>query len=118
MVQEGANSLRQEAGGSLNRGVSTTQTTGVLRMQGQEVFKHAVSKLAESGHAAMAKAGITSNDVDWIVPHQANLRIIKSTAKKMSVPMEKVVLTVQDHGNTSAASIPLALPVADWEWHN
>ena len=93
-------------------GVSTTQTTGVLRMQGQEVFKHAVGKLAESGENAMSKAGITSEDVDWIVPHQANLRIIKSTAKKMSVPMEKVVLTVQDHGNTSAASIPLALSVA------
>jgi 3-oxoacyl-[acyl-carrier-protein] synthase-3 len=93
-------------------GVSTTQTTGVLRMQGQEVFKHAVGKLAESGENAMSKAGITSEDVDWIVPHQANLRIIKSTAKKMAVPMEKVVLTVQDHGNTSAASIPLALSVA------
>jgi 3-oxoacyl-[acyl-carrier-protein] synthase-3 len=93
-------------------GVSTTQTTGVLRMQGQEVFKHAVGKLAESGENAMSKAGVTSEDVDWIVPHQANLRIIKSTAKKMSVPMEKVVLTVQDHGNTSAASIPLALSVA------
>jgi len=81
-------------------------------MQGQEVFKHAVGKLAESGENAMSKAGVTSEDVDWIVPHQANLRIIKSTAKKMSVPMEKVVLTVQDHGNTSAASIPLALSVA------
>lgn len=93
-------------------GVSTTQTTGLLRMQGQEVFKHAVSKLAAAGEVAMAKAGITSDDVDWVVPHQANLRIIKSTAKKMGVPMEKVILTVQDHGNTSAASIPLALSVA------
>ena len=93
-------------------GVSTTQTTGLLRMQGQEVFKHAVSKLAAAGEVAMAKAGITSDDVDWVVPHQANLRIIKGTAKKMGVPMEKVILTVQDHGNTSAASIPLALSVA------
>lgn len=93
-------------------GVSTTQTTGLLRMQGQEVFKHAVSKLAAAGEVAMAKAGITTDDVDWVVPHQANLRIIKGTAKKMGVPMEKVILTVQDHGNTSAASIPLALSVA------
>jgi 3-oxoacyl-[acyl-carrier-protein] synthase-3 len=93
-------------------GVSTTQTTGVLRMQGQEVFKHAVGKLAAAGETVMERAGVTSADVDWVVPHQANLRIIKSTAKKMGVPMEKVVLTVQDHGNTSAASIPLALSVA------
>jgi 3-oxoacyl-[acyl-carrier-protein] synthase-3 len=93
-------------------GVSSTQTTGVLRMQGQEVFKHAVSKLAAAGEIAMERAGVTSDDVDWVVPHQANLRIIKSTAKKMGVPMEKVVLTVHDHGNTSAASIPLALSVA------
>lgn len=93
-------------------GVSTTQTTGVLRMQGQEVFKHAVGKLAQAGETAMERAGVTSADVDWVVPHQANLRIIKSTAKKMGVSMDKVVLTVQDHGNTSAASIPLALSVA------
>ncbi len=93
-------------------GVSSTQTTGVLRMQGQEVFKHAVSKLAAAGETAMERAGVTSDDVDWVVPHQANLRIIKSTAKKMGVPMEKVVLTVHNHGNTSAASIPLALSVA------
>lgn len=93
-------------------GVSTTQTTGLLRMQGQEVFKHAISKLAAAGEAAMVKAGVISNEVDWVVPHQANLRIIKGTAKKMGVPIEKVILTVQDHGNTSAASIPLALSVA------
>ena len=93
-------------------GVSSTQTTGVLRMQGQEVFKHAVSKLAAAGETVMERAGVTSDDVDWVVPHQANLRIIKSTAKKMGVPMEKVILTVHDHGNTSAASIPLALSVA------
>ena len=93
-------------------GVSSTQTTGVLRMQGQEVFKHAVSKLAAAGETAMERAGVTSDDVDWVVPHQANLRIIKSTAKKMGVSMDKVVLTVHDHGNTSAASIPLALSVA------
>jgi 3-oxoacyl-[acyl-carrier-protein] synthase-3 len=92
-------------------GVST-QTTGHLRMLGKEVFRHAVEKLAETAHAALYKAGLTSADVDWIVPHQANLRIIKSTAQRMQVPMERVVVTVQDHGNTSAASIPLALSVA------
>jgi 3-oxoacyl-[acyl-carrier-protein] synthase III len=80
-------------------------------MQGKEVFRHAVEKLAQTAHAALDKAGLTSADVDWIVPHQANLRIIKATAQRMQVPMERVVVTVQDHGNTSAASIPLALSV-------
>jgi len=94
-------------------GVSSTQTTGVLKMEGQEVFKHAVKKLASSGETALEKAGFSGDDVDWIVPHQANLRIIKSTANKMGVPMERVVVTVQDHGNTSAASIPLAMSVAN-----
>lgn len=93
-------------------GVSSTQSTGLLRMQGQEVFKHAVSKLASSGETALKLAGLSAEDIDWIVPHQANLRIIKRTAKKMNVSMDKVVVTVQDHGNTSAASIPLALSVA------
>ena len=93
-------------------GVSSTQTAGVLKMSGREVFKHAVEKLAASGETALEKAGLTSDEVNWIVPHQANLRIIASTAKKMGVPMERVVVTVQDHGNTSAASIPLALSVA------
>ncbi len=91
-------------------GVST-KTTGYLRMEGKEVFRHAVEKLAATAHTAMDKAGITSADVDWVVPHQANIRIIKGTAKKMNVPMENVIVTVQDHGNTSAASIPLALSV-------
>ncbi|MCX7299561.1 MAG: ketoacyl-ACP synthase III [Rhodobacterales bacterium] len=91
-------------------GVSTG-TTGVLRMHGKEVFRHAVEKLAETAHAALDKAGLTSDDVDWIVPHQANLRIITATAQRMKVPMERVVVTVQDHGNTSAASIPLALSI-------
>lgn len=93
-------------------GVSSTQSSGVLRMQGQEVFKHAVTKLAAAGEKALENAGVTADNVDWVVPHQANLRIIKRTAKKMGVPMERVVVTVQDHGNTSAASIPLALSVA------
>ena len=91
-------------------GVSTG-TTGYLRMQGKEVFRHAVEKLAETAHAALEKAGLTADDVDWIVPHQANIRIIEGTAKRMQVGMERVVVTVQDHGNTSAASIPLALSV-------
>ena len=89
-------------------GVSTGQT-GHLRMQGKEVFRHAVEKLAETAHTALDKIGLTGGDVDWIVPHQANIRIIEATAKRMQVPMDRVVVTVQDHGNTSAASIPLAL---------
>ena len=91
-------------------GVST-HSTGMLRMQGKEVFRHAVEKLAQTAHTALEKAGLTAEDVDWIVPHQANLRIITATAQRMQVPMERVVMTVQDHGNTSAASIPLALSV-------
>ncbi len=91
-------------------GVST-QTTGHLRMQGKEVFRHAVEKLAKTADTALEKIGKSGSDVDWIVPHQANLRIIKATAQKMGVPMDRVIVTVQDHGNTSAASIPLALSV-------
>ena len=91
-------------------GVST-HSTGVLRMQGKEVFRHAVEKLAQTATDALAKAGLANEDVDWIVPHQANLRIIKGTAQKMGVPIDNVIITVQDHGNTSAASIPLALSV-------
>lgn len=89
----------------------TTGKTGVLKMQGKEVFRHAVEKLAETAHAALAKTGLGADDVDWVVPHQANIRIIQATAKKLGVPMDRVVVTVQDHGNTSAASIPLALSV-------
>ena len=92
-------------------GVST-HTTGHLRMQGKEVFRHAVEKLAGTARTTLAKAGLEPADVDWIVPHQANLRILTATADRLNVPMEKVVVTVQDHGNTSAASIPLALSVA------
>ncbi len=91
-------------------GVSTGRI-GHLRMQGKEVFRHAVEKLAATAHAALDKAGLGAADVDWIVPHQANLRIISATAQRMQVPMDRVVVTVQDHGNTSAASIPLALSV-------
>ena len=92
-------------------GGTSTGTTGHLRMAGKEVFRHAVEKLAETAHASLEKAGLTSADVTWIVPHQANIRIIEGTAKKMQLPMDRVVVTVQDHGNTSAASIPLALSV-------
>ena len=92
-------------------GVSSTGTSGKLRMQGNALFRQAVEKLASTADAALHKAGLTHSDVDWIVPHQANIRIIQGTAKKLGVPMERVVLTVQDHGNPSAASIPLALSV-------
>ena len=92
-------------------GVST-QSTGYLRMQGNQVFRHAVEKLASTAETALARAGLSASDVDWIVPHQANIRIIQGTAKKMGLSMDRVVVTVQDHGNTSAASIPLALSVA------
>ena len=92
-------------------GVSTTGTSGHLRMQGNALFRQAVEKLTATADAALEKAGLSHDDVDWIVPHQANIRIIAGTAKKLGVPMERVVLTVADHGNTSAASIPLALSV-------
>lgn len=92
-------------------GVSSTGSAGHVRMQGNAVFRHAVEKLAETAHAALSKAKLGPDDVDWIVPHQANIRIIEGTARRMGVPMERVVVTVQDHGNTSAASIPLALSV-------
>ena len=91
-------------------GVST-QNTGKLRMEGKEVFRHAVEKLAQTADTALEKVGLGPDDVDWVVPHQANIRIIQSTAKKLGVEMDRVVVTVQDHGNTSAASIPLALSV-------
>jgi 3-oxoacyl-[acyl-carrier-protein] synthase-3 len=96
-------------------GPSSTGTAGVVKMSGQEVFKHAVIKLAETGAAALDRAGLSTADVDWLVPHQANLRIMTMTAHKLGLPMERVVVTVQEHGNTSAASIPLALSVAHGE---
>ncbi|MBA4489791.1 beta-ketoacyl-ACP synthase III [uncultured Paracoccus sp.] len=94
-------------------GVATTGTAGKLRMQGNVLFRQAVEKLADTAHRAIDKAGLTAEQVDWLVPHQANARIISATAQRMHLPMEKVILTVADHGNTSAASIPLALSVAD-----
>ncbi len=90
-------------------GVSSTGTAGHLRMAGREVFRHAIEKLAATAEAALDKAGLTAADVDWLVPHQANLRIITATAQRAGIPMERVIVTVAEHGNTSAASIPLAL---------
>ena len=91
--------------------VSGGKVTGdpVLKMDGQAVFKLAVGLLESAACAALDKAGLTAADVDWLVPHQANIRIMQSTARKLKMSMDKVVVTVQDHGNTSAASIPLAL---------
>lgn len=93
-------------------GPSTTGTVGQLRMQGREVFKHAVGMITDVVEAAFEATGTTADDVDWLVPHQANIRIIDGSAKKLGIPLEKVVVTVDQHGNTSAASIPLALAVA------
>lgn len=93
-------------------GPSTTGLAGHLRMNGREVFRHAVRNLAEIGEAALADAGLTAADVRWVVPHQANARIIASTAQRIGIGMDRVIVTVQDHANTSAASIPLALDVA------
>lgn len=93
-------------------GPSTTGTAGHLRMEGKEVFKHAVTNMCGVTDALLAQTGITGADIDWFVPHQANRRIIDATSKKLGVAPEKVVLTLQNHGNTSAASIPLALDVA------
>ena len=93
-------------------GPSSTGTVGHLRMEGREVFKHAVGMITDVVYAAFDASGITIDDLDWLVPHQANIRIIEGSAKKLSIPMEKVVVTVDQHGNTSAASIPLALSVA------
>ncbi|WP_299815248.1 beta-ketoacyl-ACP synthase III [uncultured Jannaschia sp.] len=93
-------------------GVSASRTTGHLMMAGKEVFRHAVEKLAQTTTDVLAKAGLTPAEIDRVVPHQANIRIITRTAQKLGLPMEKVVVTVADHGNTSAASIPLALSVA------
>ncbi len=84
----------------------------VLKMDGQAVFKLAVGVLEETARTSLAKAGLEESAIDWLIPHQANIRIMQSTARKLKVPMEKVVVTVDQHGNTSAASIPLALDLA------
>ncbi|MEP7315110.1 MAG: beta-ketoacyl-ACP synthase III [Sphingomicrobium sp.] len=93
-------------------GPSTTGTVGKLRMKGREVFRHAVVNLAEVMGEVLDIAGLTSDDVDWVVPHQANARILDATARKLGLPAEKVIVTVDRHANTSAASVPLALDTA------
>jgi len=93
-------------------GPSTTGTVGHLRMEGREVFKHAVGMITDVIETTFSAAGITADDLDWFVPHQANKRIIDASAKKLGIAEQKVVVTVDLHGNTSAASVPLALSVA------
>ena len=93
-------------------GVSGTGTVGHVRMKGQEVFRHAVQKLSSSMEAALEKSGLAAGDIDWLVPHQANLRIIESMQRKLGLDESKVIRTVSEHANTSAASIPLALDAA------
>ncbi len=93
-------------------GPSTTQTVGHLRMQGREVFKHAVAMITDVIEDAFSATGLTADDIDWFIPHQANRRIIDASARKLNIAPEKVVMTVHKHGNTSAASIPLAIQTA------
>ena len=93
-------------------GPSTTGTVGKLRMQGREVFRHAVNRIAEAMREVMDAAGVVAEDIDLFVPHQANVRILEATAKKLGIAPEKVMLTIEEQGNTSAASIPLALDAA------
>ena len=93
-------------------GPSTTGTVGKLRMKGREVFRHAVTNLASVLTEVLANTGLTAADIDWVVPHQANARILDATARKLGLPPEKVIVTVDQHANTSAASVPLALDVA------
>jgi 3-oxoacyl-[acyl-carrier-protein] synthase-3 len=93
-------------------GPSTTGTVGKVRMRGREVFRHAVTNLANVLNESLGAVGMTAADIDWVVPHQANARILDATARKLGLPPEKVVVTVDQHANTSAASVPLALDVA------
>ena len=93
-------------------GPSTTGTVGKLRMTGSEVFKHAVTNLTNVLKEVLEDTGVKAEEIDWVVPHQANIRILQSTAKKLGLPAEKVVITIDQHANTSAASVPLALDTA------
>lgn len=90
-------------------GVSATKTVGTIMMEGREVFRHAVTNLADVANEVLTTAGMTNADIDYLVPHQANIRIIEGTAKKLNLPMDRVIVTLPEHGNTSSASIPLAL---------
>lgn len=115
---KGALATKLHADGAHNQllyvdgGPSTTGTVGKLRMKGREVFRHAVTNLTNVLLETLEKANIAPNDVDWVVPHQANSRIIDATAKKLKLPADRVIKTVDQHANTSAASVPLALDVA------
>ncbi len=93
-------------------GVSSTQTAGYLRMQGKEVYRHAVVNLTNIATEVLKDAGIEAVDIDWLVPHQANLRIMKAVADRLEIPQTKMIVTVDQHANTSSASIPLALNIA------
>ena len=93
-------------------GPSTTGTTGHLRMQGKEVFKHAVVNMAAAIEETARAANVAVSDIDWIVPHQANQRILDGTARRLHLPLDRIISTIAEHGNTSAASVPLALDVA------
>jgi 3-oxoacyl-[acyl-carrier-protein] synthase-3 len=90
-------------------GPSSTGTVGRLRMEGKEVFKHAVTKLAESAEWTLAHYGLSTDDIDWVIPHQANIRIIDGLLKRLNIPSDRAIITVDQHANTSSASIPLAL---------
>lgn len=103
--------LYYPVGASKDLAVAGTKAAGIM-MTGNEVFKVAVKTLGNVASQALEGAGVSKDELDWLVPHQANIRIIQATAKRLDLPMEKVIVTVQDHGNTSAASVPLALDVA------
>jgi len=100
------------AASGISRKASQTDDFGLLRMKGNEVFKFAVKTLERMVDEVIAESGLEKGDIDWLVPHQANIRIIQATAKRLEMPMERVILTVQDHGNTSSASVPMALDTA------
>lgn len=95
--------------GGVSRGGDAAAARPVIRMAGRETFRNAVAMLGQSVEEVLEKNGLQKSDIDWLVPHQANIRIIQAVAKKLDLPMERVIVTVQDHGNTSAASVPLAL---------
>lgn len=103
--------LHYPVGVSKNLAAAGTDEANII-MKGNEVFKVAVTTLGNIASKTLEKAGVSKEELDWLVPHQANIRIIQATAKRLKMPMEKVILTVQDHGNTSAASVPMALDVA------
>jgi 3-oxoacyl-[acyl-carrier-protein] synthase-3 len=102
--------LYYPVGASNNLAKAGTAEAGII-MSGQDVFKVAVNTLGNVATQALEAAGVSKDELDWLVPHQANIRIIQATAKRLHLPMEKVIVTVQDHGNTSAASVPMALDV-------